>query len=114
MKKSILVLLMATALVGCTRSAHLTVVNNSAAPLTGVVVTGTGYGLTAASLAPGKQERVAVTVRPSKTTALTLDFEAGGKHQTTTVPESTWSDFKEIIFTVTADFSIQQSAVTRF
>ena len=67
-------LLLAT--VSCSRHPQVTVVNESADPLTNLVVSGSGFSEPIGSLAPGAQ--TIVEVRPSSDTGLSLTFEAKG------------------------------------
>jgi hypothetical protein len=71
-------LLCLAALTGCSRQPQLTVVNQSSAPLTNLVVSGSGFSVRLGTLAPGGQTRVGVS--PSGDSGLRLEFDAGGEH----------------------------------
>jgi hypothetical protein len=114
MKKLLLIVSVAVLLVGCTRSTRtvqLTVVNQSAATLTNIVAAGSGFSAPIASLAPGEKQQVPLK---SDTGAFKLEFDADGKHFSQETAKDPWNGVKEIIMTVTTNFSITSESVTTF
>lgn len=71
-------LLCLAALTGCARQPQLTVVNQSSAPLTNFVVSGSGFSAHLGTLAPGAQTHIGVS--PSGDSSLRFEFDAGSKH----------------------------------
>jgi hypothetical protein len=65
-------------LTGCSRQPEVTVINESAAPLENLVISGTGFSKPLGALAPGKT--VTVGVSPTGETGLRLEFDAKGTH----------------------------------
>ncbi len=71
-------LLALLAVSGCARSTQCTVENRSSAPLTHIVVTGTGFSAPVPDLAPGARAVVALHP-PGEAGALGIVFEAAGR-----------------------------------
>ena len=65
-------------------------------------------------LAPGAQQQVELASRPENNAVLKLDFEAGGKHFTDGLTNTTWNGMKEVILTVTNNFSVTSDGITPF
>lgn len=85
MKPSLILLaalLYLVALAACSPQPQLTVVNLSSTPLTNVMVSGSGFSKSLGTLASGEQTRVGVS--PSGDSGLRLEFDAGGRHHSST------------------------------
>jgi hypothetical protein len=93
-------------LVGCTSHPQLTVRNQSASPLSNLVVSGAGFSRNLGALAPGEQKRT--RVNPSGESGLQVDFDAGGKH-VSAKPDCYFenSPHYRVTATVAADFSVK-------
>jgi hypothetical protein len=63
---------------GCSRQPEVTVINESAAPLENLVVSGNGFSERLGTLVPGKT--VTVGVSPKSETGLGLEFDVNGTH----------------------------------
>lgn len=108
MKRAILALLLLSILalfVGCSRAPKLTVTNRSAVELTNVVATGTGFTQAIGSIPPGGQR--SVSLNPSGETGIRLDFDANGKHFSST-PQGYFENSSgyKITATVAPDFTV--------
>ncbi len=114
MKILLLLLSASLLLAGCTRSAKLTVVNASPSPLTNIVASVSGTKIPFSPLAPGAQQQVELASRPGNNAVLKLDFEANGKHFTDGLPNNSWNGMKEVILTVTNNFSVISEGITSF
>jgi hypothetical protein len=90
---------------GCNRGASLTVVNRSAAELTNVVATGTGFTQSIGTIPAGGESRA--TIRPTSESGLKLDFDANGKHFTSG-PQGYFeaSSSYKVTATVAPDFTV--------
>jgi hypothetical protein len=75
---TILLLSVVTLLASCTRGAKLSVVNDSSAELTNVLVSGTGFSEDVGSIQPRNLHTL--YVKPTSESALKLEFDANGKH----------------------------------
>ena len=112
MKKLLVIVSAAVLLVGCfSRNVKLTVVNGSAATLTNIVATGSGFSIPLGVLTPGATQQVSLT---SDKGEFKLEFDANGKHFSEASPKDPWNGFKEIITTVTTNFSVTYESVTTF
>jgi hypothetical protein len=101
--------LAAALLSGCTREARLSVINRSAAELTNVVASGTGFAEVIGSI-PAGGERLA-TVRPTSESGVQLDFDANGRHFTS--PSQGYFEANsgyEVNATVGPDFTVAVDA----
>src|SRR2546426_8370629 len=104
MKKLLQIASAAVLLVGCTRSAQLTVVNGSPATLTNIVASGSGFSVPFGALAPGAQQQVTLHPRPSDNGGFKLEFDASGKHFSEVGSNGVFSGMKEGIVTVTTNY----------
>lgn len=114
MKNILVIISVAVLLVGCsrpTRNVHLTVVNESTAALTNMVAAGSRFSTSIGSLAPGAKQQVPLK---SDTGAFKLEFDANGRHFSEVTEKDPWNGFKEIIMTVTTNFSVTCESVTTF
>lgn len=100
------VLLCLAALGGCARQPRLTVLNQSSAPLSNLVVSGSGFSETLGALAPG--EKVRIGVSPSGDSALRFEFDAGGKHHSS-APDCYFegSPLYRVTATIGPDFTVK-------
>lgn len=100
------VLLSLAALTGCARQPQLTVVNQSSAPLTNLVVSGLGFSARLGTLAPGEQTRLGVS--PSGDSSLRFEFDAGGKHHSV-APDCYFenSPLYRVTATIGPDFTVK-------
>ena len=115
MNKIVIIAAVAVLLLGCARSMRevkLTVVNGSASTITNVVAAGSGFSAPLGSFAPGVKGTA--NLRPSDDAGFKLDFDADGKHFSESAPKGTWSGMKEVILTITNNFSVSQQSVTTF
>jgi hypothetical protein len=79
---TVLILSALALLAGCTRGAQITVVNRSTADLTNVVAAGTGFSQAVGSIPAGDLRSVSVS--PDGESGLKLNFDANGKHFSST------------------------------
>jgi len=102
----LIVLLCLAALAGCARQPQLTVVNQSSAPLTNLVVSGSGFSVNLGTLAPGEQTRIGVS--PSGDSGLRFEFDAGGKHHSS-APDCYFesSPLYRVTATIGPDFTVK-------
>ena len=114
MKTSIALLLGILVSTGCTKQGQVTVVNDSAATLTKVVVAGSGYSSPFGPIAPHAKQTVTLSPVPDGRAGLTLEFDADGKHFTSPRGVGVWNGMKEVILTVNPAFTVREEAVTTF
>jgi hypothetical protein len=96
----------------CSRHPRVTVVNASADSLTNLVLSGSGFSESLASLAPGEQKTI--EVRPSGDTGLSLSFDARGTtHATPADGYFEASGFYRVTATVQPDFSVKVESEIR-
>ncbi len=98
-------------LTGCTRDVQLTVVNESTTTLTNITVAGSRFTNSVGSLAPGAQQHVPLQ---SSSGEFKLDFDANGRHFSEPSPKDPWNGMKEIIMTVSTNFTVTCDGVTTF
>ena len=115
MKHLLVIALAATLLAGCTPPTPvLTVINASPSTLTNIVASGSGFSVPLGSLAPGSQSQVMVNPQPRDHPGFTLNFDADGKHFSDVNPNKSFRAMKEVMMTVTSDFSVTYECVTTF
>jgi|UniRef100_UPI0037841885 hypothetical protein len=98
---------------GCSRQPQLMVSNHSSAPLTNVIISGSGFSESIATIAPA--EKATVGVMPSGESSLRLEFDAGGKHFTAT-PDCYFesASYYRVNATVAPDFSVKVDVSTKY
>jgi hypothetical protein len=105
--KTLILCTLVALLAGCTRDARLTIVNRSAAELTNVVASGSGFTQAVGTLAPG--ERRSMNVRPRGESGLRLDFDSGGKHFSS-APLGYFEGGYKVAATVSPEFNVTVDA----
>ena len=90
---------------GCLRHPQVTVRNQSASPLSNLVVSGSGFSQNLGALAPGGQTHTRVS--PSGDSSLHVAFDAGGKHHSVEAGYFEDSPHYRVTATVAADFSVK-------
>jgi len=116
MKVLLTIAALALLLMGCTGTTadvKLTVVNESASTITNIVAAGDGFTASIGTLEPGAQV-TATNPRPNDGADFTVDYDADGKHFSEPMKKNPWNGFKEIIMTITPDFSVEVASVTTF
>ena len=105
-------LLCIAALAGCSRQPQLTVVNHASAPLTNLVVSGSGFSVPLGTLATNGQVSVGVT--PSGESSLRTEFDASGKHYSS-APSCYFenSPLYRVTAIVAADYSVKVDVSTK-
>ena len=93
---------------------QLTVINVSSSTLTNIVASGSGFSVPIGSLAPGARNQVTVNPQPRDNPGFTLDFDADGKHFSEVSPDKSFRGMKEVIMTVTSQFSVTYEGITTF
>lgn len=111
MKKTLIIASAAVLLAGCTRDTQLTVVNDSAATLTNIVVAAPGFSKSIGSIASEAKQEVPLK---SDSGEFKLEFDANGKHFSEDSGKDPWDGMKEVIMTVSTNFSVTSSSVTTF
>lgn len=101
-------------LAGCTRSVKLTVINGSTSTLTNITASGTGFSVPFNPLAPGARQQITLNSQTFGKEAFKLEFDAAGKHFSQATSSDPWNGMKEIIMTVSTDFSMSYGGVTTF
>ncbi len=94
----------AALLCGCVAGVPVSVVNHSQAQLTGVVVSGSGFNETIASIAAGDTATVHVRVRDE--TPIKVSFEIDGQRYSAISSEKLVNGASAVEATVDADFTI--------
>ncbi len=102
---TVLILSAVALLAGCTRGAQITIVNRSTAELTNVVAAGTAFSQAVGSIPAGEQRSVSVS--PRGESGLQLNFDANGKHFSSTSQGyfESGSSYK-VTATVAPDFTV--------
>ena len=115
MKNRLVIAIAAILLAGCTPpTPALTVINASPSTLTNIVASGSGFSVPLGSLAPRTQNQVTVNPQPRDHPGFRLDFDANGKHFSDLNPSKSFRGMKEVIMTVTSEFSVTYESVTTF
>jgi hypothetical protein len=98
------IIVAAALLCGCVAGVPVSVVNHSAAQLTSVVVSGSGFSETIASIAAG--DTATVRVRAREEAPIKVAFEVDGQRYSATSSESLVNGGSAVVATVDADFTL--------
>jgi hypothetical protein len=98
------IIIAAALLCGCVAGVPVSVINHSAVQLTGVVVSGSGFNETIASIAAG--DTATVHVRARDEAPIKISFEIDGQRYSATSSESLVNGASAVEATVDADLTI--------